>query len=84
MNKKLNYEYLDTKGFNRKLKIEFVITPYCSGNKFNPPENGDIEIYSITENDIEVEVSDSEITEIDEFIRKNNEDEYNRYDDYGF
>ena len=84
MNKKLTYEYVDNKGSNRKLRVHFVITPYRSGDEFNPPENGDIEIYSITERGVEIEVSETEIIEIDEFIRKNNEDEYNRYEDYDF
>jgi hypothetical protein len=83
MNKKINYEYIDSKGFNRKLNIEFVITPFRAGDRFNPPEYGDIEIYSIMESGVEVEVSDSEIAEIDEFI-KNKADEYDPYKNHNF
>ena len=82
--KKIKYEYVDSKGFKHKLDIEFIITPYTAGDTFSPPENGQIEIYSITKSGIDFEVPESEIIEIEEFIKKNNEEEYQRFEDYDF
>jgi hypothetical protein len=83
MMKKIKYEYVDNKGVKLKLDVEFLITPYREGDRFNPPENGEVEIYSITQNGIDFEVPDSEIIEIEEFI-KSKADEYDPFKNLNF
>jgi hypothetical protein len=81
MSKKVKYEYFDSKGFKHKLDVEYIITPFREGNRFNPPENGEVEIYSITKYGVDFEIPDSEIIEIEAFIKKK-EDEYDPFKDY--
>lgn len=84
MIKKIKYQYVDSKGSKHKLDIKYIITPYTVGDMFSPPENGEVEIYSITKNGVDFEVADSEIIEIEEIVKKINEEECKRFEDYDF
>jgi hypothetical protein len=77
-----DFEIEDKFGELRTYEVTYELSKYYPGDYFTPPEGGDIEIISITEEGQEVELDEKTLNYIYECATKHNEDYgYESYDE---
>lgn len=68
-----DYTFEDKNGQEITVKVEYTIIPFRDG--FSNDVEGDIEVFSVTHDNQEVDLEEETLTDLIDYIRDNDEDD---------
>jgi hypothetical protein len=71
--RQIDYTFEDKNGQEMTVKVEYTIIPFREG--FSNDVEEDIEVFSITQNNQEVDLEEETLTDLIDYIRDNDEDD---------
>jgi hypothetical protein len=71
--RQIDYTFEDKNGQEMTVKVEYTIIPFREG--FSNDVEDDIEVFSITHNNQEVDLEEETLTDLIDYIRDNDEDD---------
>jgi hypothetical protein len=71
--RQIDYTFEDKNGQEMTVKVEYTIIPFREG--FSNDVEDDIEVFSITQNNQEVDLEEETLTDLIDYIRDNDEDD---------
>jgi len=71
--RQIDYTFEDKNGQEMTVKVEYTIIPFRES--FSNDVEDDIEVFSITQNNQEVDLEEETLTDLIDYIRDNDEDD---------
>ena len=71
--RQIEYTFENKDGSDMTVKIEYTIIPFREG--FSNDIEGDIEVFSVTHNNQEIDLDEETLSDVIDYIRDNDEDD---------